>query len=105
MSTTESGLAASVVVRRPSFVLDVDVAVAPGQVLAVIESPELDHQYNAAQTDLEHKRRNLERSRELFAKGARLNWRAPRRCASRWRPMGVSSLRLSLRMTSRARGS
>jgi membrane fusion protein, multidrug efflux system len=43
--------------------------VEAGQVVAQIESPELDHQYNAAVTDLEHKRRNLERSRELLAKG------------------------------------
>jgi RND family efflux transporter MFP subunit len=43
--------------------------VEPGQVVAQIESPELDFQYNAAVTDLEHKRRNLERSKELFAKG------------------------------------
>jgi RND family efflux transporter MFP subunit len=43
--------------------------VEAGQVLALIESPELEYQYAAAVTDLEHKRRNLERSRELFAKG------------------------------------
>ena len=43
--------------------------VEAGQILAQIESPELDQQYAAAQTDLEHKRRNLERSRELLAKG------------------------------------
>ena len=43
--------------------------VEAGQILAVIESPELEQQYAAAQTDLQHKRRNLERSRELFAKG------------------------------------
>jgi RND family efflux transporter MFP subunit len=43
--------------------------VQAGQVLAVIESPEIDQQYNAAVTDLEHKRRNLARSQELLAKG------------------------------------
>jgi RND family efflux transporter MFP subunit len=43
--------------------------VQAGQVLAVIESPEIDQQYNAAVTDLEHKRRNLLRSQDLFAKG------------------------------------
>jgi RND family efflux transporter MFP subunit len=43
--------------------------VEAGQILAQIESPELDQQYAAAQTDLEHKRRNLQRSRELLAKG------------------------------------
>ena len=40
-----------------------------GQVIAVIELPEIDQQYNAAVTDLEHKRRNLARSQELLAKG------------------------------------
>jgi RND family efflux transporter MFP subunit len=43
--------------------------VQTGQVLAVIESPEIDQQYNAALTDLEHKRRNLARSQELLSKG------------------------------------
>jgi len=43
--------------------------VQAGQVVAVIESPEIDQQYAAAVTDLEHKRRNLARSQELFAKG------------------------------------
>ena len=35
----------------------------------MIESPELEQQYAAAVTDLEHKRRNLARSQELLAKG------------------------------------
>jgi multidrug efflux pump subunit AcrA (membrane-fusion protein) len=39
------------------------------QVVAQIESPEIDQQYIAAVTDLEHKQRNLARSQELFAKG------------------------------------
>ncbi|MEA2980229.1 MAG: hypothetical protein QOF09_2052 [Alphaproteobacteria bacterium] len=43
--------------------------VQAGQVVAVIESPEIDQQYAAAVTDLEHKRRNLARSQDLFAKG------------------------------------
>jgi RND family efflux transporter MFP subunit len=43
--------------------------VEAGQVVALIESPELEFQYNAAVTDLEHKRRNLARSKELFDKG------------------------------------
>jgi membrane fusion protein, multidrug efflux system len=43
--------------------------VTAGQVVAVIDSLELDLQYEAAKTDLENKRRNLERSRELLAKG------------------------------------
>ena len=37
--------------------------------VAQIESPEIDQQYAAAVTDLEHKRRNLARSQDLFAKG------------------------------------
>ncbi len=41
----------------------------PGRSSRVIESPELDQQYAAAVTDLEHKRRNLARSQDLFAKG------------------------------------
>ncbi len=40
-----------------------------GQIIAQIESPELEHQYAAALADLQHKRRNLERSRDLLAKG------------------------------------
>jgi RND family efflux transporter MFP subunit len=43
--------------------------VQAGQVVAVLESPEIDQQYAAAVTDLEHKRRNLARSQDLFAKG------------------------------------
>jgi membrane fusion protein (multidrug efflux system) len=43
--------------------------VQAGQTVAVIESPEIDQQYAAAVTDLEHKRRNLARSQDLFAKG------------------------------------
>ena len=40
-----------------------------GQVVAQIESPEIDQQYAAAVTDLEHKRRNFARSQDLFSKG------------------------------------
>lgn len=43
--------------------------VQANQIVAVIESPEIDQQYAAAVTDLEHKRRNLARSQDLFAKG------------------------------------
>jgi membrane fusion protein, multidrug efflux system len=43
--------------------------VQAGQTVAVIESPEIDQQYAAAVTDLEHKRRNLARSQDLFARG------------------------------------
>jgi RND family efflux transporter MFP subunit len=43
--------------------------VQAGQVVAVLESPEIDQQYLAAVTDLEHKRRNLARSQDLLARG------------------------------------
>ena len=43
--------------------------VQAGEIVAVIESPEIDQQYAAAVTDLDHKKRNLARSQELFAKG------------------------------------
>ncbi len=43
--------------------------VEAGQVVALIESPEIDQQYAAALTDLEHKRRNLARSTDLFSRG------------------------------------
>ncbi len=43
--------------------------VEAGQVLAIIESPELDQQFAAASADLVHKRRNLARIRELYSKG------------------------------------
>ena len=52
-----------------SVLVDRGDRVEAGQVVAVIESPEIDQQYNAAVTDLEHKRRNLARSQELLAKG------------------------------------
>jgi RND family efflux transporter MFP subunit len=43
--------------------------VEEGQVLAEIESPELDQQYAAAAADLVNKKRNLERIRGLYEKG------------------------------------
>ena len=43
--------------------------VEAGQIVAQIESPEIDQQYAAAVTDLEHKKRNLERSRDLLSRG------------------------------------
>ena len=52
-----------------SVLVDRGDRVQAGQVIAVIESPEIDQQYNAAVTDLEHKRRNLARSQELLTKG------------------------------------
>ncbi len=43
--------------------------VEAGQVLAFIESPELEQQYTGASADLANKRRNRDRTRELFSKG------------------------------------
>jgi membrane fusion protein, multidrug efflux system len=43
--------------------------VEAGQVLAFIESPELDQQYAGASADLANKRRNRDRTRELYGKG------------------------------------
>jgi membrane fusion protein (multidrug efflux system) len=43
--------------------------VEAGQVLAYIESPELDQQYAGASADLANKRRTRDRARELYAKG------------------------------------
>jgi membrane fusion protein, multidrug efflux system len=43
--------------------------VEAGQVVAQIESPEIDQQFAAASADLEHKRRNLDRSRDLLSRG------------------------------------
>jgi membrane fusion protein, multidrug efflux system len=40
-----------------------------GQILAEIESPEVDQQFAAASADLAHKRRNLARLKELYSKG------------------------------------
>ena len=57
-----SGYVKSVMVERGD-------RVQAGQIVAQIESPEIDQQFVAATTDLEHKRRNLARSQDLFAKG------------------------------------
>ena len=43
--------------------------VEAGQLIARIESPELEQQYSGASADLANKRRNLARARDLFAKG------------------------------------
>ncbi len=42
--------------------------VRTGQVLAVIESPELDHQYESALVDFQDKRRDADRQKELLKK-------------------------------------
>ena len=45
--------------------------VTAGQALAEIDSPETDNQLRSAVTDLENKRRNAKRARDLVASGAR----------------------------------
>src|SRR5215218_1466500 len=52
-----------------SVAVDKGDRVEAGQIVAQIESPEIDQQYAAAVTDLEHKKRNLERSRDLLSRG------------------------------------
>jgi membrane fusion protein, multidrug efflux system len=44
--------------------------VAAGQVVAYVESPETDRQYDSALADLENKRKNEQRARDLMAHGA-----------------------------------
>ena len=43
--------------------------VKAGQVVAEVESAETDRQYDAAVSDLENKRKNAERERDLVARG------------------------------------
>ena len=43
--------------------------VEAAQVVAEIESPELDQQYASALADMENKKRNFERARDLYARG------------------------------------
>jgi membrane fusion protein (multidrug efflux system) len=52
-----------------SIAVDRGDRVKAGQVVAEVESPELDRQYDAAVTDLENKRRVADRSRDLVARG------------------------------------
>jgi RND family efflux transporter MFP subunit len=50
-------------------VVDKGDKVEAGQILAEIESPEVEQQLAAASADLVHKRRNLARIKELYSKG------------------------------------
>jgi RND family efflux transporter MFP subunit len=68
-ANTQAIMYAKVSGYMKSVLVDRGDRVQAGQVIAVIESPEIDQQYNAAVTDLEHKRRNLARSQELLTKG------------------------------------
>lgn len=52
-----------------TIAIDKGDRVEAGQVIAQIESPELEQQYAGASADLANKRRNFERIKELFAKG------------------------------------
>jgi RND family efflux transporter MFP subunit len=53
-----------------SIPVDKGDKVTAGQVVAEIESPELEQQYAGASADLANKQRNLDRAKDLFAKGA-----------------------------------
>jgi len=68
-ANTQAIMYAKVSGYMKSILVDRGDRVQAGQVIAVIESPEIDQQYNAAVADLEHKRRNLARSQELLTKG------------------------------------
>ena len=68
-ANTQAIMYAKVSGYMKSVLVDRGDRVQAGQVIAVIESPEIDQQYNAAVADLEHKRRNLARSQELLTKG------------------------------------
>ena len=67
LADVRSNPAATLYAKVSGYVKTVHVdrgdRVEAGQVVALIKSPEIDQQYAAAVTDLEHKRRNLARSR------------------------------------------
>jgi membrane fusion protein (multidrug efflux system) len=73
LADVRSNATAILYAKVSGYVKSVDVdrgdRVQAGQVVAVLESPEIDQQYVAAVTDLEHKRRNLARSQDLLARG------------------------------------
>ena len=73
LGDVRSGATAMLYAKVAGYVKEVHVdkgdRVEAGQILAEIESPELDQQFAAASADLAHKRRNLARIKELYAKG------------------------------------
>lgn len=73
LGDVRSGATAVLYAKVAGYIKEVMVdkgdKVEAGQVLAEIESPEVDQQFAASSADLANKRRNLARIRELFAKG------------------------------------
>ncbi len=73
LGDVRSGAMAILYAKVSGYVKEVRVdkgdKVEAGEILAIIESPELDQQFAAASADLAHKRRNLARIKELYAKG------------------------------------
>ena len=68
-----SGATAVLYAKVAGYIKEVQVdkgdKVEAGQILAEIESPEVEQQFAAASADLVHKRRNLARIKELYSKG------------------------------------
>jgi RND family efflux transporter MFP subunit len=73
LGDVRSGATAVLYAKVSGYIKEVQVdkgdKVELGQVLAEIESPELEQQFAAASADLAHKRRNLARIKELYSKG------------------------------------
>ena len=73
LGDVRSGATAVLYAKVAGYIKEVMVdkgdKVENGQILAEIESPELEQQFAAASADLTNKRRNLARIKELFSKG------------------------------------
>ena len=73
LGDVRSGATAVLYAKVAGYIKEVMVdkgdKVENGQILAEIESPELEQQFAAANADLVHKRRNLARIKELYSKG------------------------------------
>jgi RND family efflux transporter MFP subunit len=73
LGDVRSGATAVLYAKVAGYIKEVMVdkgdKVEAGQILAEIESPEVDQQYAAASADLVNKRRNLARLKELYSKG------------------------------------
>jgi membrane fusion protein, multidrug efflux system len=73
LGDVRSGASATLYAKVAGYLKTISVdkgdRVEAGEVLAQIESPELEQQYAGASADLANKRRNFARIKELFAKG------------------------------------
>jgi RND family efflux transporter MFP subunit len=73
LGDVRSGATAVLYAKVSGYIKEVYVdkgdKVETGQILAEIESPEVEQQFAAANADLAHKRRNLARIKELYSKG------------------------------------